>query len=119
VGDFVWTGMDYLGEAGIGQASLDSVQMTYPWYNGYCGDIDLIGNKKPQSFYRDVVWGRSLLEVAVERPAPAGHHWAISKWGWRNELQSWNWSEYENQLLDVYVYTPADSVGLYINGTFV
>lgn len=119
VGDFVWTGMDYLGEAGIGQASLDSVRMTYPWYNGYCGDIDLIGNKKSQSFYRDVVWGRSLLEVAVEQPAPAGHQWTISKWGWRNELQSWNWSGHESQLLDVYVYTPADSVGLYVNGTFV
>ena len=87
IGDFVWTGMDYLGEAGIGQASLDSVQMAFPWFNGYCGDLDLIGSKKPQSFYRDVVWGRSQLEMAVEQPAPEGHEWVLSKWGWRNELE--------------------------------
>ncbi len=116
IGDFVWTGMDYLGEAGIGQASLDSVQMAFPWFNGYCGDLDLIGSKKPQSFYRDVVWGRSQLEMAVEQPAPEGHEWVLSKWGWRNELQSWNWTGYENQLMNVYVYSPAEKVALLLNG---
>lgn len=116
IGDFVWTGMDYLGEAGIGQASLDSVQMKFPWFNGYCGDIDLIGSKKPQSFYRDVVWGQGQLEMAVEQPAPEGHEWVLSKWGWRNELQSWNWNGYENQLMDVYVYSPAEKVALLLNG---
>ncbi len=116
IGDFVWTGMDYLGEAGIGQATLDSVQMTYPWYNGFSGDLDLIGNKKPQSYYRDVVWGRSVLEMAVEVPAPEGREWVISKWGWRNERQSWNWGGHENQLLDVYVYSPAERVELLLNG---
>jgi len=116
IGDFVWTGMDYLGEAGIGQAVLDSIQMEFPWYNGYCGDIDLIGNKKPQSFYRDVVWGRSMLEMAVEQPAPKGQQWVISKWGWRNERQSWNWKGHEDRPLDVYVYSPADSIDLVLNG---
>ncbi|WP_159523067.1 glycoside hydrolase family 2 TIM barrel-domain containing protein [Sunxiuqinia indica] len=115
IGDFVWTGMDYLGEAGIGQASLDSVQMAYPWFNGYCGDIDLLGFKKPQSYYRDVVWGRSGLEIAVEKPAPEGHQWEISKWGWRNELPSWNWSGFENHPMDVFVYSPAKKVTLMLN----
>lgn len=119
IGDFVWTGMDYLGEAGIGQASLDSVQMAFPWFNGYCGDIDLIGSKKPQSFYRDVVWGRSQLEMAVEQPAPEGHEWVLSKWGWRNELRSWNWSGFENHPLDVYVYSQAEKVILELNGDIV
>jgi beta-galactosidase len=116
IGDFVWTGMDYLGEAGIGQASLDSVQMKFPWFNGFCGDISILGFKKPQSFYRDVVWGRSQLEMAVEQPAPEGHKWAISMWGWRNERQSWNWHGFENQQMDVYVYSPAEKVTLLLNG---
>src|SRR3984885_110546 len=100
LGDFVWTGMDYLGESGIGNAQLNSVSpfampappmppsaseflssmpgdislifAGYPWFNAYCGDIDLIGVKKPQSYYRDVLWGTSKLEMAVERPVPKG-----------------------------------------------
>jgi beta-galactosidase len=115
IGDFVWTGMDYLGEAGIGQASLDSVKMAYPWFNGYCGDISILGFKKPQSFYRDVVWGRSELEMTVETPAPPGRKWVISRWGWRNELPSWNWNGYENRQLDVYAYSPANKVALFLN----
>ena len=64
IGDFVWTGMDYLGETGIGQfISADKKEdyflQPWPWYNAWCGDIDICGFKKPQSFYRDVVWGQS------------------------------------------------------------
>lgn len=115
IGDFVWTGMDYLGEAGIGQAALDSVQMKFPWFNGFCGDINLVGFKKPQSYYRDVLWGRSPLEVAIEQPTPEGRKWVFSLWGWRNELQSWNWKEYENQPMDVYVYSQAEKVAVFLN----
>jgi beta-galactosidase len=63
IGDFVWTAMDYLGESGIGHTSCENEKgnqlRPWPWFNGYCGDIDLIGEKKPQSYYRDVVWRRS------------------------------------------------------------
>lgn len=59
IGDFVWTAMDYLGETGIGHTGLDSTPgfqlQTFPWFNSWCGDIDLIGGKKPQSYFRDVV----------------------------------------------------------------
>jgi len=119
IGDFVWTAMDYLGEAGIGQAWPDKVTMDYPWFNANCGDIDLIGNKKPQSYYRDVVWGRSQLEMFVEQPAPMGSNWAISAWGWRNELQSWNWPEYEGQELDVYVYSSVSEIEIELNGLLI
>ena len=69
-GDFLWTSMDYLGEAGIGNALLDGEEKTWPWFNAYCGDIDLCGFKKPQSYYRDVVWDISKLEIAVHAPIP-------------------------------------------------
>ncbi|HLG40847.1 MAG TPA: glycoside hydrolase family 2 TIM barrel-domain containing protein, partial [Chitinophagaceae bacterium] len=66
IGDFVWTAMDYLGESGIGHTGCDNVKdefsMPWPWFNSWCGDIDLAGNKKPQSYYRDVVWRRSKIE---------------------------------------------------------
>lgn len=151
IGDFVWTGMDYIGESGIGSArltpapsrfpgaapSVPAMQIPegiefpfptgvvlgnttdFPWFNSYCGDIDLIGNKKPQSYYRDVVWDRSKIEMAVLRPLPQGRKEQISSWGWFDELRSWTWPGQEGLPLTVRVYAKADRVQLLLNGNEV
>lgn len=123
IGDFVWTSMDYLGESGIGHSVLStdnsSGLRSWPWFNAWCGDIDLCGFKKPQSYYRDVVWGRSLLEMAVHAPLPQGVSERVSAWGWPNEHQSWNWSGHEGTPLQVSVYSQCDSVRLELNGTVI
>jgi beta-galactosidase len=116
IGDFVWTGMDYLGEAGIGQVMTDSTTMCWPWMNANCGDLDLIGFKKPQAFYRDVVWDRSKIEMAAEEIPPAGKEWMIRAWGWRREYPSWNWPGNEGRKMKVNVYTKSDEVRLELNG---
>jgi len=122
LGDFVWTAIDYLGESGIGHATIkngqgaDSFSMPYPWFNSYCGDIDLIGNKKPQSWFRDVVWRKSKIEMAVQRPVPDRWTEHISMWGWSDELRSWTWPGFENFPMKVRVYTRGDEVKLRMNG---
>ena len=118
-GDFVWTGMDYLGEAGIGQGMTDSTTMCWPWMNANCGDIDLIGYKKPQAFYRDVVWDRSKMEMAAEELPPAGKEWLIRAWGWRREYPGWNWQGNEGKKMNVYVYAKCDEVKLELNGKII
>jgi beta-galactosidase len=122
IGDFVWTGMDYVGEAGIGHTVPDSVQdsplMPWPWFNGFCGDFDLIGNKKPQSYYRDVLWNRKKVAMAVH--APLGNQGEkISKWGWPDEQQRWTWPSHEGEILQVNVYTRSAVVRLSCNGKTV
>jgi beta-galactosidase len=122
LGDFVWTAIDYLGESGIGHSSIrngpgsDSFSGPYPWFNSYCGDLDLIGNKKPQSYFRDVVWRRSKIEMAVQRPMPAGYSEHISQWGWSDELRSWTWPGLEDKPMRVRVYTRGDQVKILHNG---
>jgi len=115
MGDFLWTSMDYLGEAGIGNALLDGEEKAWPWFNAYCGDIDLCGFKKPQSYYRDVVWKISKLEIAVHAPIPEGRKEIVSRWGWPDEQQSWNWDRYEGKLMNVSVYSSYDSVIIELN----
>ena len=126
IGDFVWTAMDYLGEAGIAHALyLNNGEgnpqfMDWPWYNGWCGDIDLIGEKKPQSYYRDVLWRIRPITMAVEPPIPSGQWQAISGWGWQNERVDWTFPGYtEQDLMTVNVYTRAPQVRLYLNGELV
>lgn len=114
IGDFVWTAVDYLGEAGIGSADENnnpSMFRDWPWFNGWCGDIDLIGQKKPQSYYRDVVWRQAPVTMAVQ--ATSSHN---SAWGWQLEEQKWTWPGYEGKTVSINVYSRAPKVRLYLNG---
>ena len=123
IGDFVWTGMDYLGESGIGHMYYDkkdtSFSMQWPWYNSWCGDIDITGQKKAQSYFRDVVWGRSNLEMAVHAPLPSGKKEGISMWGWPSEYQSWTWPGEEGDTLQISVYSRCQEVRLKLNGKVI
>lgn len=120
IGDFVWTAMDYLGESGIGHAGLDHPQyewnQPWPWFNAFCGDLDLCGFKKPQSYYRDVVWNLSPLTMAVHAPVPAGRTEKFSDWGWPDEHQSWTWPGQAGHPLSVAVYSRCETVRLELNG---
>jgi beta-galactosidase len=93
--------------------------MDWPWYNAYCGDIDICGFKKPQSYYRDVVWKVSNLEMAVHVPIPSGMKELVSMWGWPDEQQSWNWARNEGQKLQVNVYSNYPEVRLELNGKVI
>ena len=125
LGEFVWSAMDYIGEAGIGaSARIAKTGMPFylaqwPWVNAWCGDIDLIGQQKPPSFARDVVWGVSPLEMMVQRPVPEGQVEFVAMWGWSDELASWTWPDDHGRMLSVRLYTSGDRVTLSLNGRSV
>ena len=128
IGDFVWTAMDYLGEAGIGGSILVAESTAagslprlaqWPWVNAFCGDIDLVGQPKPASRARDVIWGLSALEVAVQRPAPAGKADRPTTWGWHDELPSWTWPGSEGKPLIIRLYTTGDRVEVHLNDRLI
>jgi beta-galactosidase len=118
IGDFVWTSWDYLGETGIGNAVLDNEPSAnnLPWFNAWCGDVDICGFKKPQLYYRDVVWGNAKVNLAVHAPIPAGRRERVSSWGWPDERQSWTWPGSEGKPLDVTVYSSCPFVRLELDG---
>jgi beta-galactosidase len=123
IGDFVWTGMDYLGESGIGHTKSDTDSVGFlppwPWFVSNCGDISILGDKKPQMYYRDVVWKNSLLEMMVHAPVPEGRKEIVSFWGWPDEWKCWNWTGHEGQTLQVSVYSRCETVTLLLNGKVV
>ena len=123
IGDFVWTAMDYLGETGIGHTKPDSASsyqlQTFPWFNAWCGDIDLTGGKKPQLYYRDIVWRTSPMHMLVHTPVPAGHKEAVSYWGWPDEIPYYHFPGQEGKPLEVHVYTRYPRVRLLFNGKTV
>lgn len=125
VGDFVWTAMDHLGETGCGNSKISEEPLPrvglqpWPWFSNNCGDIDLCGNKKPQSYYRDVVWDNSKIEMMVHAPIPEGMVETYSYWGWPDEYPSWNWNGNEGKLMDVRVFTKSPLVRIELNGKVI
>jgi len=125
IGDFVWTAIDYLGEAGLANAAELATGerlpqfMGWPWYNAWCGDIDFCGDKKPQSFYRDILWREREISMAVRRPVAQGKREVVNGWGWTDELLHWNWEGFEGQPMRVNVYSRSPKVRLYLNGKLI
>ncbi|MFK4762665.1 glycoside hydrolase family 2 TIM barrel-domain containing protein [Microbacterium sp. ZW T5_45] len=127
IGDFTWTGWDYLGEAGIGgtdYVTADGVQPSvardYPWLLAYCGDIDITGHRRPASYYREIVFGlRADPYIAVQRPEHHGKQVAFATpWAWNDVVSSWSWpEEHIGQPVHVEVYALADEVALLLDGT--
>src|SRR5437773_5380091 len=119
IGDFVWTAFDYIGEASIGWRGYWQKSNFYPWNLAYCGDIDICGWKRPQSFYRDALWKGDQLSVFVkpQKPSfplnPDKQSW--SKWEWQDVVADWNWPGYENKPLEVSVYSSCEEVELFLN----
>lgn len=125
IGDFVWTAIDYLGEAGLGHAlelapgEHNPQFMDWPWYNSWCGDLDFCGDKKPQSYYRDVVWRLRDISMAVHAPVAEGKQEVVNGWGWTDERLSWNWEGMEGKTMTVNVYSRSPKVRLYLNDKLI
>ena len=120
VGDFVWTAFDYIGEASIGWRGYWQEHGFYPWTLAYCGDIDICGWKRPQSYYRDALWKKDQVSVFVKPPRPSfepnpkRESW--SKWHWLDAVDDWNWKGYENKPMEVSVYSSCEEAELFLNG---
>jgi beta-galactosidase len=120
IGDFVWTAFDYIGEASIGWRGYWQKQDFFPWNLAYCGDIDICGWKRPQSYYRDALWKENQLSVWVTPPKPSFElnpdRQSWSKWHWYDVIDSWNWKGSEGKIMNVCVYSSCEQVELFLNG---
>jgi len=116
-----------IGESGIGangentpgvRACTGYCPQPWSYHVSFCGDIDLVGFRKPQSHYRAVLWNVSQLELAVHAPVAPHEREAVAKWGWPDERQSWTWpsATAETAVLSVNVYSQYEEVMLLVNG---
>jgi beta-galactosidase len=92
----------------------------WPYHEATCGDIDLIGQRKPQSYYRDILWNRrDRVYAAVRLPAPGGQAIAPTLWAVPPALASWTWPGLEGKDLQVEVYAGTERVRLLLNDKVV
>ena len=120
IGDFTWAGYDYLGEAGCGIFHYDggaNFSSIYPERTAYIGDLDLLGNRRPISYLREIVYGlRKAPYLAVLRMEHNGQTSSKTPWMFKDNLSSWTWPGFEGQTASVDVYSASEEVELFLNG---
>lgn len=125
IGDFTWTGWDYLGEAGIGRVDYTDVPGyeptgtagPYPYRLAESGDLDITGHRRTISYYREIVYGlRADPYIAVHRPQHHGRPTATTPWSWTDTVSTWSWDAEPDAPVTVDVYADADEVELAVDG---
>lgn len=89
IGQFVWTGFDYLGEP----TPYDS---KWPSRSSYFGINDLAGLPKDRFYLYRSKWNKEAKTLHI--------------------LPHWNWEGREGEITPVFVYTNYDSAELFVNG---
>lgn len=90
IGQFVWTGFDYLGEPSPYDTN------AWPNHSSMFGIIDLASIPKDRYYLYRSVWNKDAETLHI--------------------LPHWNWEGHEGQKVPVFVYTNYPSAELFING---
>jgi beta-galactosidase len=119
--------LDYLGESSIGRWYYSGEvpgqhweNDFFPWHGAYCGDIDLIGWRKPISHYRSMLYNNTeKLYMAVREPAPEPLEIKETMWSVWPTWENWTWSGFEGKEIQVEVYSNYQKVRLYLNNKLI
>lgn len=90
IGQFVWTGFDYLGEPSPYDTN------AWPNHSSMFGIIDLASIPKDRYYLYRSIWNRDEETLHI--------------------LPHWNWEGYEGKPIPVFVYTNYPSAELFVNG---
>lgn len=121
VGDFVWAGMDYLGEVAIGSWEYSDYAPRFDggvgWVSAGSGRIDLTGKPLGEALYTRVALKKDVGPYIAVRPVNhTGDKHSPSAWKMTNAIDSWSWRGYAGNKAEVEVYARAARVELLING---
>ncbi|MCK9181072.1 MAG: DUF4982 domain-containing protein [Bacteroides sp.] len=119
VGDFVWAGMDYLGEAGIGSWVVkdytDDFDHKAGWISAGSGRVDLTGKITSEGDFTRVCFDLDTVKIGV---VPVRHYKmkrSSSAWKFSMAEASWNYPGYEGKKTQVEVYAKAGIIKLFLN----
>lgn len=121
VGDFVWAGMDYLGEVMVGSWEYADYAETFDggpgWVSAGSGRIDLTGKPLGEALYtRVALEADNGPHIAVCPVNHTGDRHSPSAWKMTNAMPSWSWTGCEERKANVEVYARAARVELVLNG---
>jgi hypothetical protein len=101
MGQFLWTGFEYIGEAG-----------RFPSRSNTAGVIDLAGNKKPEFYFRQSLWSdKPMVFIGTsDRTVKSGPE---NLWSHKRVVPVWNWDE--GKTINVSAFSNCEEVELFLN----
>ena len=124
IGDFVWAGMDYLGEVGVGSWEYSDHAPDFShgpgWITAGSGRIDLTGKPLAEAGYTRTAFELENKPVIAVRPVNhTDERHSPSAWKMTNAIESWSWQGCEGKKAYVEVYVRAARTDLFLNGRLV
>ncbi len=123
VGDFVWAGMDYLGECGVGswvnEEDAPSFDHGKGWITAGSGRIDITGKLLGEALYTQVIYGVKPIELAVVAPKEAELKHSQSAWKYSMAMPYYDFPGQEGKKATAEIYSKDEAVALYLNGKLI
>ncbi|MFF1875923.1 DUF4982 domain-containing protein, partial [Kitasatospora herbaricolor] len=121
IGDFMWAGWDYLGEAGGGSWAYGTRHAPYlkpyPQLTSGTGALDITGQPGAPALLAQTVWGLLDSPAIAVRPLDVTPG-PVAKTSWRSTdaIPSWSWRGHEGRTAEIEVYSAAEQIELRLNG---
>lgn len=121
LGDFVWAGMDYIGETGEGAAEYSDYREENPAcrMTGGNGRVDLLGKPRAEAAFTRVAFEQEKGPLIAVNPVYQKEKLNLTGWQLTKALESWSWRGCAGQTAAVEVYARAAEVELLVNGKAV
>lgn len=124
IGDCIWAAVDYMGEVGVGKVYWENdheefnFMTPYPWRTSWQSDIDLTGEQRPQSVYREIMWGNTGKSgIYTTHPKHFGEKFKGTDWHWYDVNDCWCFEdEWIRKPVKVDVYGAGDEAEFVLNG---
>jgi hypothetical protein len=98
---YLWTGIDYLGEAG-----------RWPERSNRAGLLDLAGFRKPEYYFRQSLWSDKPMIYIGTAPVPKTEDRGV--WSHKQAVPHWNWKQ--GDTVRVNCFTNCPEAELFLNG---
>ena len=118
LGDFVWSGWEYIGETGDGAAEYEEYKgkMPHTRMTGNNGRIDLLGKPRAEAAYTRVAFERETGPFIAVKPVYQKENLNLTGWALTKALESWSWRGCAGEKAEVEVFARAAEVELLVNG---
>lgn len=119
IGDFVWAGMDYLGEVGVGAWEYEEYAPRFDFGNGWVsagsGRLDLTGKQLAEMKYTRVAFELDKIGIGVIPVPYTKKKHSPSAWKMTNAIESWSWNGCNGMEAKVEVYARGSEVSVFVN----
>lgn len=124
LGDFIWAAVDYLGEVGVGKTYWEkdnepfNFMTPYPWRTSWQSDILLTGRRRPQSYFREIMWEHTTdTWLFTTHPTHYGENCSGTPWRWHDVNDDWSFEDcWVGKMVKVDAYGPGDEAEFLLNG---